>query len=46
MVDGLNIVSALNGKTATLTGATAVGAQSVLSGSTIKCLKKLLAIYQ
>ncbi len=39
MVDGLNIVSALSGKHAALTSATAVGAQSILSVSTIKCLK-------
>jgi hypothetical protein len=37
MVDGLNIVIALSGENATLTGATAVGAQFGISGSTIKC---------
>ena len=38
-VDGLDIVSSLNSTHATLTAATASGAQSILSSSTIKCLK-------
>ncbi len=39
VVDGLDIVNTLDGKNATLTAATAVGAQPVSNGSTIKCLK-------
>ena len=38
-VNNNNIINLLSGKNATLTSATAVGAQSILNVSTIKCLK-------
>ncbi len=38
-VNNNNIINLLSGKNATLTSATALGAQSILSASTIKCLQ-------